>query len=60
FSERTIDIVVEPEEDEAQIEEPVADETPEPEETPESTPGFGLAASMTGVLIWAYNKRRGN
>ena len=56
FSEHTIDIVVEPEEDE----EPVADETPEPEETPESTPGFGLAASMTGVLIWAYNKRRGN
>ena len=55
FSEHTIDIVVEPEEDEA----PVADETPEPEEAAE-TPGFGLAASVSGLLIWAYRKRRGN
>jgi hypothetical protein len=50
FSEHTIDIVVEPE-------EPVTQETPEPGGSAKSTPGFGAAVSVAGVLILAYRKR---
>lgn len=56
FSEHTIDIVVEPEEDEVVV----VDETPEPERTPETASGFGFVVSAIGVLIWAYRTRRGN
>ncbi|MCK4799251.1 MAG: hypothetical protein KAT05_17895, partial [Spirochaetes bacterium] len=63
FSEHTIDIVVEPEEEEEEPvteETPEEDETPEPEGTPESTPGFGLVASVIGLLIWIYRTRTRN
>ena len=70
FSEHTIDIIVEPEEDEVMGE--VMDEAddaenmtaiPETTETAETvdtqyTPGFGLMASLIGLLGWAYLGRK--
>ena len=65
FSEHTIEIIVEPEEDMDEVmQEP--DDAENMTATPETTtlgaaqkvPGFGLVVSLVGLLGWSYLKRK--